>query len=377
MGTPSDFVERMIGVEIIDDRPIGQGAFSNVYRGTWESEPIAVKRLKRREDGQYSREAVILSKVKHENIVRFFTIRENHLGTYDIVLELGCGVTLAGALYRGSLTDSWKQSTIYQISNGLAYLHRLGIIHLDLKPPNILFKNYDLGRVLITDFGMATTAVESHRAGAQKFRAPDFPFRRESDVFSLAAIACCILHGTNPTTEEETEDIVSKVLTHQHLHQNILDVLERGVNPKYFCRPTASEFRDAFDMLPLTPCSVVDGREKTVESVRTVADANSHSSQRDEAEKKESESDENRLNQHLHGNLHPREDRSIDMLESPDVAIESHIHQAHSNASVLEPFETDHETEHFKAGRGRNFWMKVGMFVPLIIVYLIIIFLFW
>ena len=81
-------------------------------------------------DGKYTREAQILSLLKHENIVGYFAILENELGTYDILLEIGSGITLAGALHRKQLVaDRQKHSTIRQISDGLAYLHERGILH--------------------------------------------------------------------------------------------------------------------------------------------------------------------------------------------------------------------------------------------------------
>ena len=239
----------MVRIEVYDDQLIGKGAFSNVYRGTWDSEPIAVKRLNKRDDRRYLQEAQALSQVSHDNIVGFFGILGNDSGTYDIMMEIIYGTSLAIALHRKQLrTMQQKCSTIDQISNGVAHLHERGILHLDLKPPNILFKDHSLERVVITDFGMAKIAVQSRRAGAYKFRAPDFPFTQQSDIFSLATIACCVLHERNPGSREEATEIVSNVLSQRYLHINPvwLEALRRGVDSNFAVRPTASQFRDVF-----------------------------------------------------------------------------------------------------------------------------------
>ena len=239
----------MSRLKVFDAESIGQGAFSEVYKGKLDSTPVAVKRLEFRDDGKYLGEATILLALDHENIVKCFGIFANTEGTFDIVLELACG-TLAGALYRSGLTTSWKRSTIHQISSGLAYMHGRGILHLDLKPPNILFKDRGSERVLIADFGMAIVASRACRAGALKFRAPDSPFTQKSDVFSLASIACCIFHERNPNSPEQTAESVTYVLDVYDFESNDawLEALENGVDRDANIRPTAEQFRDAFGL---------------------------------------------------------------------------------------------------------------------------------
>ena len=244
-----------IALVVNELEPLGQGACSTVYSGHLDSTKVAVKRPAPGPDGtriQGISEVEILSQLSHGNILKFFGTRTNPLGTADIVLELAEGVTLARALFqRRNLTDSWKRLTIYQISDGLAYLHERNIIHLDLKPPNILFRDRELQQPLIADFGMARKAAVSYRAGARKFRAPDHPrYTRESDVFSLASIACCILSERNPSDEDETRAIVSRVLNSTSYDAIQLTALSGGVQRNPSLRPTAARFRDAFDKPP-------------------------------------------------------------------------------------------------------------------------------
>ena len=176
---------------------IGEGSTALVYRGTYGSKTIAVKR-QRRYSSDFQREAELLMSLRHENIIKSFGYLSNEEGTLDILLELCLGGSLAGALYHEKLKNDWKCSAILQLSSGLAYLHQVGILHRDLKPKNVLFRDKKLERLVIVDFGMAVFADEAYDAGAKNFRAPDSSYTQKSDVFSLASIACCILRKKKP-----------------------------------------------------------------------------------------------------------------------------------------------------------------------------------
>lgn len=231
---------------VLEDGPIGQGAFSTVYKATWKTQKVAVKRLSVRDDGDYTKETKILSKLSHPNIVKCYDFYRNRQGTRDIILELACGGTLAGALYVPNLSMSWKLSTICQMAAAVVYLHDRGILHLDLKPPNILFKDKSRTHVLIADFGTATQADQAYHAGARKFKARDYPYTHKSDVFSLASISCCVLSGRNPEDPEETKYIVSQVLRRGDLMSCLRRVLQRGTDPNHINRPSARQFLHEF-----------------------------------------------------------------------------------------------------------------------------------
>lgn len=79
---------------------------------------------------------------------------------FNIVLEFMNGGTLNSYLTdqkEKRLSEEDVKKVVYQVLLGLNYLHNLGIVHRDMKPPNILLKyKNDLNSIKIADLGFAT-----------------------------------------------------------------------------------------------------------------------------------------------------------------------------------------------------------------------------
>ncbi|KAG2641608.1 hypothetical protein PVAP13_2KG226358 [Panicum virgatum] len=137
---------------------IGEGGFSVVYKGMLERQAVDVKKLKEEyiDDKTFSREVRCLTQLKpHNNIVRFLGYYSGaeqmcvrHEGTSVIAdhtrHRLLCFEYQPDSLYR-RISDAssglgwiWRYQIIKGICNGLHYLHKMDIVHLDLKPANIL-----------------------------------------------------------------------------------------------------------------------------------------------------------------------------------------------------------------------------------------------
>uniref|UniRef100_A0A452YR93 non-specific serine/threonine protein kinase n=1 Tax=Aegilops tauschii subsp. strangulata TaxID=200361 RepID=A0A452YR93_AEGTS len=109
----------------------------------------------------------------------------------------------------------WRERyrIIRGICEGLCYLHEKRILHLDLKPANVLL---DIGMVpKIADFGLSrcfdegqTRAITQHLCGSQGYLAPEF-YRGQiafaSDIYSLGVIIMEMLTGAKGYFEEEHE----------------------------------------------------------------------------------------------------------------------------------------------------------------------------
>lgn len=151
---------------IIKNETIGQGAFATVKkvieRATGDS--YAVKIINRRRaihaGGKgamlgVNRELEILRKLNHPNIVRLKSFYED-VENYYLVMELVPGGDLMDFVAaNGAIGEDATQVITKQILDGIAYVHRLGISHRDLKPDNILIMQDDPILVKITDFGLA------------------------------------------------------------------------------------------------------------------------------------------------------------------------------------------------------------------------------
>jgi serine/threonine-protein kinase len=92
-----------------------------------------------------------------------------------------------------------------EICEGLAYIHSRGVLHLDIKPGNVLLDSSD--SVKLTDFGIARHLGDEHgatvMAGTPKYAAPEQLRRgahvdQRSDVYSLGAVLYLLLTGDLP-----------------------------------------------------------------------------------------------------------------------------------------------------------------------------------
>lgn len=160
---------------------IGKGGFSRVYKA-YDKKLSRWVALKIYKTGEFSESYSPIAEIKrvvnldHPNICRYFDIeeiqKENPFGENEIiqvcVMELLDGGNFA-EYYRKNQNIAVFRSLLRDILNGLAYLHRQGIIHRDIKPANILIKSTLEGPVAkITDFGIskAFDNVNSHSTSA-------------------------------------------------------------------------------------------------------------------------------------------------------------------------------------------------------------------
>ncbi|ODV70251.1 Pkinase-domain-containing protein [Hyphopichia burtonii NRRL Y-1933] len=150
---------------IIKNETIGQGAFATVKKAVERSsgESFAVKIINRRKALNtgagnmvgVERELEILRKLDHPNIVKLKAFYED-MDNYYLVMELVPGGDLMDFVAaNGAIGEEATQVITKQILEGIAYVHKLGISHRDLKPDNILIKQDDPILVKITDFGLA------------------------------------------------------------------------------------------------------------------------------------------------------------------------------------------------------------------------------
>ncbi|KAJ1622898.1 kinase-like domain-containing protein, partial [Pavlovales sp. CCMP2436] len=137
-------------------KPLGDGTYGTVFRAVNRStgEVVAIKKMKKKfftwEECMELREVQSLRKMSHPNIVKLKeVIREND--ELHFVFEF-----LEMNLYqlckdREKLIPEAKiRNYVYQILQGLAYMHKHGFFHRDMKPENLL-----VTRETVADFGLA------------------------------------------------------------------------------------------------------------------------------------------------------------------------------------------------------------------------------
>ncbi len=133
------------------------------------------------------REAQAMARLSHPNVV---TVHEVGMvaGRVFIVMEYVRGQTLTK--WRKAQKRGWRETVAIfaAAAGGLAAAHRAGLVHRDFKPDNVLLG--DDGRVLVTDFGLVSTAGESRDISG------DIPVDATSEPLSLTITRAGSVLGT-------------------------------------------------------------------------------------------------------------------------------------------------------------------------------------
>ncbi len=145
--------------------PLGQGGMARVYRAHQETldREVAVKVLPpwyiadRSFVERFNLEAKLVARLAHPNIVTVHDANEQN-GHLYIVMQLVDGGTLKHRLDQlhgqGRAMDTVEAIPIFiQLASALAYAHRQGVVHRDVKPVNVLLDHS--GRPILSDFGIA------------------------------------------------------------------------------------------------------------------------------------------------------------------------------------------------------------------------------
>ncbi|WP_234966916.1 serine/threonine-protein kinase [Olsenella urininfantis] len=165
------------------------------------------------------KEARTSSMLAHPNIVTVFDFEVDHSYAY-LVMEYVDGLTLSELLARvegGTLTGDECSYLVGSVARALEYAHENGVLHLDIKPTNIMLDRS--GRVKLCDFGMATLASATGYGGARGGTVGYMPPEQivgelvdeRSDIFSLAVVTWQALTGENPFAADGAEESLRKI----------------------------------------------------------------------------------------------------------------------------------------------------------------------
>jgi len=184
---------------------MGSGGTADVWAAEDERRGgmITIKLLRDRNDPAARRrfldEGLWLEAIEHPGIVRALG-RHDALGLTLIVFEHIQGITLAERLRSGApITPREAVSIVRQLASALGALHAHGVLHMDLKPANIIV-GID-GRVRLIDLGIADLIgnVPEVIRGTPGYAAPEVREgkapSRQTDVYGLALIARELLNG--------------------------------------------------------------------------------------------------------------------------------------------------------------------------------------
>jgi serine/threonine-protein kinase len=213
--------ERFAGHVI--ERRLASGDGAAVYRAVnAEGKPRALKVLQVPRGGlgnaaaRFSQEGVLLTLIAHDNVVRCYDA-----GAIDdlcwLSLELVPGVTLAERLSAGEVPLDDLLRWVAQACDGVAEAHRVGVVHRNLSPENLLVteagsvKVIDLGVAKLRGWGVMSALNEQlgtamHMAPEQLFGAPADP---RMDIHAVAVILYQAITGRSPMGDVRTMDEIT------------------------------------------------------------------------------------------------------------------------------------------------------------------------
>lgn len=162
--------------------------------------------------GKFVKEAQTIAALDHHNIIPIYDVFEENNTAY-YVMEYIDGESLSDVIKRrGALAEGDAVEYIRQAAEALGYLHERRIMHLDIKPGNIMVRRKD-NRVVLIDFGLSKhydeqsgEATSTTPVGVSHGYAPMEQYKQggvntfspETDIYSLGATLYALVVGHAP-----------------------------------------------------------------------------------------------------------------------------------------------------------------------------------
>ena len=229
--------------EIIEE--VGRGGMGAVYKAydPQIDEVVAIKVLRPEIASEpevierFRNEIKLARQVAHRHVCRMYDIGEDGLMVF-ISMEYVAGEDLKSFIRRsGHINEAKAVDIARQVAEGLAEAHRLGVVHRDLKPQNIMIDRQ--GNVKIMDFGIARSLQNSRRTGTgviigtPDYMSPEQADSREADqradIYALGGILFEMVTGRVPF---EGDTPLSVVLKHKSEAPASPDSLNVQVSPR-------------------------------------------------------------------------------------------------------------------------------------------------
>lgn len=310
---------RLAGGKYTIDRMLGQGAFGITYLATGHftvsgalgdmkvDKKVAIKEFfmgdfNTRAEGssqvdgtnseissnyrrKFKKEAENLAKLTHDNIVRVYDVFDEN-GTTYYVMEFIDGQSLDDFIaMRGHLTEQEAVAITREIGSALEYMHSRKMLHLDLKPRNVM-RDHDSHNYLI-DFGLSkqyndggepesSTTIGLGTPGyaplEQAQYKQDGTFPATLDVYALGATMYKMLTGSRPA---DASELLNEGFPHdklQHVSPQVRAVVARAM-----CPMRKERFQSITEMLaalPVDEATQFQSFDNKVTDERTVIQTN-------------------------------------------------------------------------------------------------------
>lgn len=267
---------RRLGKYEIVER-IGRGGMAEVYRAYHANldRYVAIKVLHKflADDtefkARFEREAQNIARLRHQHIVQVYDFDYDRADeSYYMVMELISGVTLKDRLFelesnnqKIPLEEALRITR--EAASALAYAHRAGMIHRDVKPANLMLDENENDRVVLTDFGIAKMFTGSQYTitgglvGTPAYMSPEQGMGEtgdeRSDLYSIGVILYQMVTGELPydadtplalVLKHVNEAIPSACMINPALPVEVDDIIE-----KLMAKDMATRYQSASEVI--------------------------------------------------------------------------------------------------------------------------------
>ncbi len=208
-------------------KELGSGGMAKVYLALDSKldRPVAVKILSptfaenSRVTKRFIREAKIAAQLQHSNIVAIYDVGK-HQGIYYFAMEYLTESLKDRLKYSPSVKPREALAVIKEVAKALAYAHKKGFVHRDIKPDNIMFRKD--GAVVLVDFGIVKAVNETTQltrtgvsVGTPQYMSPEQIDAKKidgrADIYSLGIVLFESLTGRVPYS---AQDVVTLAMKH-------------------------------------------------------------------------------------------------------------------------------------------------------------------
>ncbi len=182
---------------------------------------------------RFQREARVVAKLDHPNIVPIFDYAE-HGGRPYLVMKFIEGATLKAAFSHRLITPNRILQIVEAVGEALSFAHKRGILHRDIKPSNVLLS--DDGQVYLADFGLAriaqsgaSTMTSDMVLGTPQYISPEQALGKKdldegTDIYSFGVMLYELAVGKVPFNADTPFSVI-----HDHIYSPL--PMPRAANP--------------------------------------------------------------------------------------------------------------------------------------------------
>ncbi|XP_067936648.1 uncharacterized protein [Watersipora subatra] len=210
----------------LHDKLLGRGKFGEVRRCNEKSSGLVLaakivtaRREKEKEDVR--KEIKIMSQLRHPKILQIYDAFES-AKQMCIITELVNGGELFDRVVDEDFDLTERVAILFmrQIIDGIAFIHSQNILHLDMKPENVICVAKTGTRIKIIDFGLATRydsfSSTKVMAGTVDFMAPEVcnyeDVTPSTDMWSVGVICYVLVSGLSPFCGDDDADTICNIL---------------------------------------------------------------------------------------------------------------------------------------------------------------------